>query len=509
MDLCLKKAQLVFALLFTLALAGAAATTPRRVWAAPPTRALCLPQILADLVKNGKSENSEALLAAIEEGYREYGVFTQADRAYFLKIEKLRPLFNTGIVHEALLDELAARGFHKPKDIEAVIKLITSMPGDSSLDLVEKTTARIVGILGDDKHLANHQEILATAKHYHMSPEEMGQLLNAWKEIHERDPEFEELKSILILNLYQDKADLIATLKARRTWRKRVVRWFHQRRKKQKTSVAYDEVVKEKDPQAASLLYGTEAIKTADLVKSLENQPKSSLQGYLISQNYKLLTPKQLEQLLKDWNHVISPALKKKLLERLEDFAQFKTLIDRLDAQLTRKTGSKNVLESEITQDSIATQNSLAEDLRNEQSRKLAHLKEAQSARLKTEKWDHAITQLEQVRVAAIRSHELARGERQAVDPTTFHQVLYDPEQEVRNAILTDVAMHLTSSQLEEMIRSPAFHSLPSQIQTSSKMRLVAMKKLIASDESLAMSKTKLKFLAESPETHQISQQLL
>ncbi len=400
-------------------------------------------------------------LQNLAEAYRELDMtFGPEDRARYMEAKRLAPLFEKGIVQEAIIDEMSVRGFTTKRNVDAILHSFKSLPMEEQLHIVDGVVDRLILSLDDEISLANVKSQAKAAKKAGMSIEEYGQFLSNWRSF-EKDG-YQEVKLILAMKLMgksQKDAAFLRSVSKNSTRLARFKRWLSGRSKARPMPTHPMRKPTSPDaPEYAHEIYDTQKI----LDFAAQADPK--LVESFFRENIDSLSFYQLTTILQQSSPLykkLSPSTLKAIKSRRTVFSQLQDIHQQL-ANLDRVTQvpegmkelEKSITNHQLIKDSIQQLEAPGNDILGLATSSVDHFPSPGAMNLET---------LIQARVAS--------------------------------PFLEEALPFLNRTQLEKFIKSEGIHKLPLELQERIKARFNALRrtheqilKLEAIDKKLAGS---------------------
>ncbi len=136
-----------------------------------------------------KTDDIEAIAQSkenIEETMNDLGLTSPEDRHTYSASVQLRPLLESGVIYQAIAEELVARKFGKWRDIETMLNFFPLLPPAEKRDLIENILENVhfaIGKLADGVQISEVSLLRKKAKQFEMTEARFSAFLLHWNEI--------------------------------------------------------------------------------------------------------------------------------------------------------------------------------------------------------------------------------------------------------------------------------------------------------------------------------------
>lgn len=141
--------------------------------------------LLGQALEISRMRDSSLLPLGLDEFMTEAGITDPIKRAMLVGSFHLSPLMDARVVHQAIADELVARGINRRAHALAVIDNFSLLPIPKKRAFVEDVVESILYVLDDTINFGRLDEVEGRAKKFGMSPVDLSAFLKDWKKLGE------------------------------------------------------------------------------------------------------------------------------------------------------------------------------------------------------------------------------------------------------------------------------------------------------------------------------------
>ncbi len=271
-----------------------------------------------------EAANSEAIWTRVFEKMRQQGIITnELEQVQKLASQKIKPLIDSGIVNQVILDELSTHGGPSQKNIQLLLKGFEFFPPSEQLAIVDNVIFRLAERIKGDPGLDNIHDLSAQAKQLGISIEKYLELVHFWKTFERSD--FGELRLALWMTLMNSQGGVHSALVRKAGWLPSLVRAVRNFKGTAQANQAMPPLGKASIYELVS--DRAEAIADSDLLPLLRKETGYQLE-LVVRRHFTSFSYSQLKQLVDHPN--LSAEVRAKIPPRLAAMEKMRPKADRI-----------------------------------------------------------------------------------------------------------------------------------------------------------------------------------